>query len=253
MIRRFFILAIVAANALAAGLSPADVLDVDFGTQDAPTSAGYSPNRVQPGFEDFAPGVETNFTTLDRYFLYPPVASQTYAAATVTVHDNPMVMANGIIFDDAGTVAGPLGPLVDDYLFPSFSDIFIELSGLAAGTYSMTTYHHQAGATAVATFAGITVDTGTGAMSVATDVPISIGFTPESISSATFQFTADGVNDVVVEFLNGQDPPSLAVVNGFTLSQIPEPGGAMLLAIGMGLFLGVWRRSRRVATGRARG
>ncbi len=238
------LLVVVALLGSVAGVSRADVLDVDFGTLDAPASAGASPNRVQAGFESFVSGVEVTFGSFDRAILYPPMASETYAAATLTIHDNLTVMGNGIVFDDAGTVAGPLGPLLDDYLFPTYSDMYFELSGLAAGTYWMTSYHHNPMAAAVGMFAGITVDTGSGPQSVATDVPISIGFAPESISTATFEFTADGVNDVVVIFQNGS---SQATINGFTLSLVPEPSGAILLALGAGAVACALLRRRHAA------
>jgi len=229
--------------------SRAAVLEVDFGTEDtSQIDTGASPNRVQPGFEDFSYGPELNVGTYDQAAkLPPPTLAKSFGAIDVTVFD-PEPASNGLFFLDEGTVSGVVGPLADDFLASSGLDLYVALSGLSAGLYGMTTYHHRPLGTVVKTFPGITVDTGTGPQAVATDVPVSIGLSPSSVSSATFQFTADGTNDVVV-VIQGEPASFPLPLNGFSLVQIPEPSSAILLAIGAGLIWVTSRRKRKRSRG----
>jgi hypothetical protein len=227
--------------------SGAAVLEVDFGTEDtSQIDTGASPNRVQPGFEDFSYGPEFNFLIYDQAVkVPPPTLTRTFGTIDVTVFD-PTPATNGLFFTDEGTVAGVVGPLADDFLSFSSGDLQVALSGLPAGPYSMTTYHHRPLGTVVNTFTGITVDTGIGPQAVATDVPVSIGLSPSSVSSATFQFTTDGTNDVVVVIQGG---PGSFALNGFSVVEIPEPSSAILLAIGAGLIWVTSRRKRKRSRG----
>jgi hypothetical protein len=187
---------------------------------------------------------------IDQAIKLPPATlSRTYGALVVTAFD-PHPASNGLYFSDEGTVAGALGPVADDFLSPSGPDIHVSISGLAAGLYSMTTYHHRPLAASANPIVAITVDTGAGPQTVASNVPISVGLAPSSVSSATFQFTADGANDVEIAVQGGALSFPLPL-NGFSLSLVPEPTGAILLAIGGGLggcaCLGRKLRRRRTA------
>jgi hypothetical protein len=230
------ILSTAALVGLAAGASHAQLLQVDFGTQDVSAmNTGNSPNRVAAGYQDFSYGPEMDFGggTDAAIKLPPSTLSQTYGAIGVTVFD-PHPASNGLYFGDEGTVnSGALSEVADDYVNPSGPELHLTLSGLAAGLYGMTTVHHRPLGASVNSINGIAVDTGSGPQSVASNVPISFGLTPPSISKVSFQFTADGTNDVEVAFQGGMFP---APLNGFILIPIPEPASAALLAVGGGLI-----------------
>jgi hypothetical protein len=230
----------------------AGLISVDFSTLDAsPQNTGYSANRVQSGFSDFSYGPESVQPTRDQAVLPPPgpggtpTITMTFGSIDVTLSD-PGPGSNGLIFVDDGSVSGGLGMLAEDYVIPSGLNLRVNLAGLPAGSYLMTTYHHLPQATTENTLNGIAVDNGSGTQTVAQDVPVSIGFAPTTVSSSTFQFDADGSNDVLVTVRGRSFSTVRGVLNGFEVSAVPEPSTCVLFAFGaLGLLGSQLRRRRR--------
>jgi hypothetical protein len=253
MLRRLAILcSLISANQFCDdAVTMAGLIQVDFSTLDASAqNTGYSPNRVQDGFSDFSYGPENAQPSKDQAVLQPPfpgaspTITKTFGSIGVTVSD-PGPASNGLIFVDEGTVNGSYGKLAEDYVIPSALNLRVSLSGLAAGSYLMTTYHHIPSLSNQYNLTGITIDTGTGASTVATNVPVSIGYSPTSIGSAAFQFTADGSHDVVMTVKGNSFSTVRGVLNGFEVSSVPEPSTALLAGLGVLGLVGrrIWRRS----------
>jgi hypothetical protein len=217
------------------GSALAVTLQVDFSTQDeSAVSVGASANRIAAGYEDFSHGPEFNAGGIDLAIKDSPwTLTRTFGSISVTV-SNPDPGTNGLFFADEGTVdAGAAGPLVEDYVFASGPDLQLTLSGLSAGIWGMSTFHHRPLSSSVVNISAITVDTGGGPQSVATNVPISIGLSPSSVSKRSFQFFADGTSDVTIVMQGvGILPMPL---NGFLLVAIPEPSSTILAVLGAGL------------------
>jgi hypothetical protein len=234
------------------------ILQVDFSSLDASAqNPGYSLNRIEGGFSDFSYGPESQQPTKDQARLAPPTPggtptiTKTFGSIGVTVAD-PSPTSNGLYFVDEGTVIGAYGELAEDFVIPSGLNLRVTLSGLAAGTYSMTTYHHIPSLSAQQSLTGITVDTGSGATTVAQNVPVYNGFSPTSIGSANFEFSADGTNNVVMTVRGRSFSTVSGVLNGFELSSqdasaVPEPSSVVLMSVGaLGLLLHQIRRRRNV-------
>jgi hypothetical protein len=250
MVRSFVGLLFAAALFAVSNSAWAVTLQVDFGTQDeSAIVVGASANRVAPGYEDFSHGPELSGGGIDQATKLPPATlTRIYGAISVTASD-PHPASNGLFFADEGTVvAGALEAVVDDFVYPSGPDLHVTLSGLAAGLWGVSTFHHRPLATAADTLDGITVDTGGGPQTVATDVPISFGLTPSSLSKKSFQFIANGTDDVVI-VIQGRIGLFPMPLNGFLLIAIPEPSSTLLAVLGAGLASSAclrrsWRRSR---------
>lgn len=121
-------------------------------------------------------------------------------------------------------------------------------SNLAAGTYSFSSWHYDAGATAFASpSAGsrsllLTDANGTAVnMGLVTKPAPSSGDTFASITPFTFQVTSNGVNPVIVTY--GGTNTGTFVINGFEINPVPEPGAAGLLALA-GTALVIRRRRK---------
>lgn len=115
----------------------------------------------------------------------------------------------------------------------------LTLSGLAAGTYNFVSYHNDN--TNTSGFAnGQTMTAFLGAANMGSTVLVNLGSDGESntntdadISSIAFQITSDGSTPIVIDYtssLNGAD--EWAVLAGFTVSDVPEPGSLALLTLG---------------------
>lgn len=117
----------------------------------------------------------------------------------------------------------------------------IEISGLAAGLHTWTGYHHDGNVTTPREMMQIEVDgvlEFTGAASV--------GTSPAAITTSVIDFTSDGVNPVVFEFIGLDDVSGTSQIylNGFEISVIPEPGSLALAGAGGLLMLARRRRDR---------
>jgi len=138
--------------------------------------------------------------------------------------------------------------LVRDYFKADQSGsnpIFLEFDGLEAGQYNITTWH-----------TGVTFYDGSTTEIFVTDVNrsgVSIGSTtqngqfggggsgPTNIASLNFDFEANG-NDTVSLRINTAGNPSL--INGYELTQIPEPGSFALTGGVLALGAVMLRRRR---------
>ncbi len=128
----------------------------------------------------------------------------------------------------------------------------LTLSGLAAGSYNWTSYHHDT-ENVHGTFR-VQIDTGAGLTQLADGVMTDStqGGNPTSaVTVSDFagmaaqgsiyntSFTTDGVNDVVLEFApyaNTAVHAQIWGMNGFQLTQVPEPSSSLLGLLGA-LFL----------------
>ena len=143
-------------------------------------------------------------------------------------------------------VSGPRGNLLEDAFKDGFG-LKMTIEGLDAGLYQLTTYHHDnnTGNEFRGSLDIVVSDAEGGDRLVADELMQTYGDTDENYASATFLITADGANDVVVRFLNGdvtaeEGNETEIWLNGFTVTAVPEPGIAATLVAGM-LLLGVCR------------
>lgn len=223
------------------------VLAVDFGVADIGTINSITPNDVQAGFDDFSIDPEFAFGDRDSVNVGAFTESRTFAGIEVHLSGS----ANGPTITDYGTdVSHPLGDLTEDVARVVQGNVRVELLNLSAGMYTMTTFHHDAGLTAAPLPFDITLDTGGGPATVASDVATSFGLAPSTISSESFPFVADGASPVTLELVGGGQFPDLIspVLNGFTVQTVPEPAAIVLLLVALpAIGFGLWRRwlSRR--------
>jgi len=129
-----------------------------------------------------------------------------------------VTLTNANVFRDRGDVAHPLGDLAEDF-FARQDDMTLTLPDLAAGRYSITTYHHDA--TVDHDLIGVLLtDANNVAKNLGLTVDQTTGTSPADIASLAFNFEADGANDVVIQFfeVNSLGTPSI-VFNGFDLSE----------------------------------
>jgi len=156
---------------------------------------------------------------------------------------------------DRGDVTNhPQGDMLEDLVAGIFGgasggDLEMTLSDLEAGPYEITTYHHDP-----LTIEGridIDVDDALGAHAdVVTGLLQSAGYDNPTVAEATFQFVANGTDDIVITFDQTGYPAHefgtpAAVLSGFTLTLVPEPSALMLLATGVLAWLPRARRRKR--------
>jgi hypothetical protein len=235
-----------------AGVARAQFLQLDFGVSDG-AGVGTTPNDVQDGFSSFAFNATASNASGDEVNSTGLTDSQSFGAVTVTVQ----VAEAGFNEPDPGglpvhaeyrdrngevtTTAPDLGNLVEDFVFARNGPLTVTLSGVPAGPYSMTTYHHDP------VFGGYTAGpiTVNGTEVSGGGVPITNGFGaagPVTPSSRTFDFTATG-GDVVLVFAEG-DNGSNPILNGFSLTAVPEPAAAALALLTAPLVMRRRRQSR---------
>lgn len=124
----------------------------------------------------------------------------------------------------------PLSDLVRDLFYGQFNtgsnsapSLDITLSGVDAGTYIFTGYFHDNSADQGMADVEISVDGGSNFSLGLNDVPYSTGTNPVAIGMGSFQFTANGVDDVVLSVIGsgGQfEPVRNHVINGFDIIDI---------------------------------
>jgi hypothetical protein len=76
----------------------------------------------------------------------------------------------------------------------------------------VTTYHHDPQWTPIIGL--ITLDVGEGETTIATNLAVSTGWNPVAISTVTFNFESNGIDDVVIRLVPTENA---APINGFEL------------------------------------
>lgn len=150
---------------------------------------------------------------------------------------------------DRGALTGgsglPQSDLLRDFVFRSGTELVLELGTLNAGTYSFTGFFHDNDVQQVAGKLSIDRDgwnSGVlGVEEVVSSFVYSTGTAPATVGTASFTFVADGSNPVAV-VVQSSAGGSVYVINGFTLTSVPEPSSAALL--GFGGFALILRRRR---------
>ncbi len=131
--------------------------------------------------------------------------------------------------------------LRDNVLTTNFK---LTIGNLAAGTYQITTYHHdsQFGGGQSQDFDIRVTDANETNRFVANDVVVSTGTSTSAVTAVTFSFELDQTTDaVVIDFLDVAGGNPNIALNGFDLI-IPEPGAAALLGLGGLMISGRFRR-----------
>lgn len=115
--------------------------------------------------------------------------------------------------------------------------LVLQFTGLTAGLYDMSSFHHDAG-NVLRNFALYVTDVqGTNRQLFANQVPTT-GYAINSIANPAYQIQSDGTNPVTLYFHVRTGTASNEIwLNGFTLSIIPEPASMALLGLGGLLIL----------------
>ncbi|MCC5848270.1 MAG: PEP-CTERM sorting domain-containing protein [Verrucomicrobia bacterium] len=154
--------------------------------------------------------------------------TQNYLAAFGANNDAVQVTIGGAnrAINRGNSTDHVLGDLVDSWVGTDGENTTLTLSGLNAGSYQMTTFHHEHRDSAG--FISGTFDILVDGVLKESGVSISTGIlaSGDPISSATFSFLADGTNDVVVTL---DQQSGWTMVNGMVL--IPEPSTLMLVGL----------------------
>jgi hypothetical protein len=124
---------------------------------------------------------------------------------------------SGVEWFDRGDVSGTLGNLIEDGV-KSPSGLRLTLRGLEAGRFQIKTYHHDATVTQ-GTIDVFIDDVGRTNAQVANEVRVSKGTSSPAITSATFELTADGTNDVRIYLRQGA-VAGQPLINGFELHKL---------------------------------
>ena len=189
----------------------AETLRVDIGHK----ATASSKNDVQPDFEDFA-GANTNGSVMGRAAA---VFSETFSTAlgvggavTVTI-DASKSASTTLAFRDRGDMSGPQGDLAEDFAFNE-DRLTLTLKGLKAGTYAMTTWHHDP------SYVGGRIDIQVGSRTVVGSLTQTTGRS-QSPARAAFPLHANEADPVVIRFLSqSRDDAFVAYLNGFVLTRL---------------------------------
>lgn len=146
--------------------------------------------------------------------------------------------SNNLDFCDRGDVTGSLvGDVIEDQIKNQVGGVELTLTDLAAGTYLMTTWHHDASGGAAGNLIDILVSDALSSNRLVTDDLLTTGgFAPSAIASATFEIVSDGVNPIVILFDDANaagNSDRETALNGFQLVLVPEPATAAMLALGI--------------------
>ncbi len=196
------------------------ILAVDVGVADPPPFPGSTPNDVQSGFQEFSAPHQFPLGDRDQYNVGISTLSRTINGIDIDIRAPDG--NGGLYVDFASNVTGPLGNLAEDALIAPLSDILIDLDGLSAGTYAITTWHHVVvPASAVNGFDVNVLIGSSGPQTVANNVQWSSGSNPSGITSVDYAVQiGNGENlRIQLDSIGG----SLTALSGFTVTSIPEP------------------------------
>lgn len=218
----------VLAVLCAAPLCHADfMLSVDVGVADPATFPGSTPNEVQSGFQEFSAPHQFALGDRDQFNVGVSTLSRTITGIGIDIQAPD---TNGGLYTDfTAGVSGPVGDLAEDGLIAFRSDILLDLSGLPAGFYRMTTWHHVVSPSSAVDQFDIVVTPGSSpSQTVASNVRWSSGSNPASVTNVNFHFNLGAGDDLRVRFdsIGG----ALTALNGFRLTAIPEPSTSWMLA-----------------------
>jgi hypothetical protein len=120
--------------------------------------------------------------------------------------------------------------VLDDAIKNSSPFFAVTFQGLAAGTYSITTYHHDTNEDVVNDDGtiNITVTDADGARLVADHLQQSWGPNPPFVGTVSFTFRSDGSGDVVLDIMQNNDGAGHqeAFLNGFEIDVSVSPACA---------------------------
>lgn len=221
---------------------------IDFGRSDGGSN---SASRVEPGFLSYLVDDANDPQPVTGFI------SDTGDAFTLQA-DAPLLSATGSSnanARDRGDFDGsPIPALVlmaEEFIGDQDGVRTIDLifGSLPAGIFEAKTYHVDADFGNVAQAISVSTTGVGGVFSPAATSPAFADPGNEDdlttalveSSSVTFQFTADGVNDVVFR-ITPTTATNSAVINGLELTIVPEPASGLLIGLGAVALLG---RSRR--------
>lgn len=148
------------------------------------------------------------------------------------------VLLEGYDDRDRGALTGGPGltqsDLLRDFIFrKNAGGLVIQLSSLKAGTYSFTGFFHDNGSNQGTGQLHVDRDgygVGTlGEEEMVSSFDYSTGTAPTTVGTASFTFDADGINPVAIVL---RASSNAHVINGFTVTAVPEPSTAVLLGLG---------------------
>jgi hypothetical protein len=225
---------IAAASAFNVGdVQRTPALAVNF-TGETPVAA------VEPGFQTFSRPDATSGTQ-SQSFASPFAATGTDITVTVDGAD---------AFRNRNNMSGPDGNMGESFVFGN-DTLTLTLSNLAAGTYELTTYHHDA-SFQQSDFNVLLTDAANTDALVASNVLSSTGTLPADIALVNIDIIADGVGDVILQFIEpGLTDVNIIPLSGFELTQVsaaavPEPASIGIWGLlSFGAAVGVWARRRK--------
>jgi hypothetical protein len=182
-------------------------LDVDFGWDNAG-------NQVQAGFEDFSVAAENGNASPQVRSFASPLAAGTNVDVTLSVTSSTIGSRDrGDVSHDLG-----LGDLLEDFVFHNGgANMTLTLGGLKAGTYTLTTWHHDEISSQQPLDVLVDDAVDTGRVKVAA-LEHSRDDADLGAANAKFTFTADGTNPVVVHLNEHASQNGVPVFNGFSIS-----------------------------------
>jgi hypothetical protein len=225
---------LLSAALLLASLAAAPAVIFDFNREGSPTFAGYTGINLSSGEA-----------------LLSNVALSGFLGTTLSSSVSPSSPNTNVFNRDRNsTTFGPKNDFFRDFVGATDGVTYtLTFNGLAAGTYTFTSWHYDPGATA---FGSPTQATRSVLLTDANGTAVDMGLATKPAAASitnlnqvvpfTMQFTANGTNPVIITY-GGTTTGSL-VINGFELVAVPEPSAAMLLVVGL-MFL---RPGRRRAT-----
>jgi len=210
---------------------PVGPLKVDFGS-----TSGVGP--LQPGFLPFDDAEVSGGGG--------PPKVRTYATAMGAGGTVDVTIDGYTHFRDyaglTGAFAGESPLLSDMVLRNANGEMTLTFEDLLPGVYDIEMFHHSSQYGGGSFDIKLTDSLRTDRLML-TDVPVSDGTNPSSISTTMLRFVTDG-SPVRIDFLGGSGGEHLSL-NGFVLTIVPEPSTLLVWSLFAGLGIGcAWRRKR---------